>query len=227
MVNINKILSDKYEKYFDYLNQKMIVEQIIKRGINNPGLINALKEVKRHYFLPDNLKTRAYDDCAVEIMPNQTISQPYIVALMIDLLDIKETDKVIEIGTGTGWQTTLLAKMAKEVYSVDIRDTLYEFSRKKIFEIFKCSNVKLKIDDGSKGWKEYSPFNKIIVSCSTDNIPEELINQLSENGKMIIPVGPVNSQKLKIIEKDNNGNISIKDNLDVIFVRMEKLQNNQ
>jgi len=227
MVAINKMLNEKYEKYFEYLNEKMIHNQIIKRGIKKDEVIDSFRKVRRDIFLPSNLKTRAYDDSAIEILPGQTISQPYVVALMLELLDLSKEHKVLEIGTGTGWQTVLLSKLAKEVYSIDIRDTLYKFASERIFDIFKCSNVKLKIDDGYNGWEEYSPFDRIIVSCSTDEIPQKLVEQLSENnGVMVIPVGSELNQKLKVIRK-NKEKIDISENIDVVFVRLIRSMQNQ
>lgn len=221
MVDINKILEEKYEKYFDYLNQNMIVNQIIKRGITNTKLINAIKEVKRHWFVPDSLKTRAYDDTPIEIAPHQTISQPYIVAFMIDMLNINNNDRVLEIGTGTGWQTTILSKLAKEVYSIEIRETLKEFAIERINR-YGNKNVFLKIDDGINGWFEKSPFDKIIISCAIEEIPKKLLDQLSNNGRMILPLGKSTYQKLNIIIKDSSGEIKIEDSLDVLFVMMER-----
>ncbi|MCX7648349.1 MAG: protein-L-isoaspartate(D-aspartate) O-methyltransferase [Elusimicrobiales bacterium] len=222
-MDINKILSEKYEKYFDYLNQKMITEHLIKRGIKNSGLLDAIKQIKRHDFLPNNLKTRAYDDAAIEILPGQTISQPYITAFMIELLDPQKKDKVLEIGTGTGWQTAILSKLSKEVYSIDIRKDLYEFSKKNI-EKYGCENIKLKIGDGYKGWEEFAPFDKIILSCAPEDIPNSLIAQLKNNGKMVLPCGKYD-QKLKILAKNEKGDIETKDSLDVVFVKMEKFIN--
>jgi protein-L-isoaspartate(D-aspartate) O-methyltransferase len=219
-IDINKILSDKYEKYFDYLNQNMIVNQIMGRGIKNTELIAAIKLVKRHYFLPDSLKTRAYDDCAIEILPEQTISQPYVVALMIALVDIKKEDRVLEIGTGTGWQTTILSKLSKEVYSIDIRDSLFEFASKRI-ERYGNNNVYLKIGDGKEGWVEKSPFDKIIVSCATNEIPQKLLEQIKNGGKMVLPVEKEGSQRLNLIQKDKEGMIKTEESIDVVFVRMK------
>lgn len=220
-MDINRILSEKYQKYFDYLNQKMITEHLIKRGIKNTDIINAIKNVKRHDFLPENLKTRAYDDAAIEIIPSQTISQPYIVAFMLELLEPDKEDRVLEIGTGTGWQTAILSKIVKEVYSVDIRKNLYDFSLNNLKK-YNCSNVKLKIDDGHNGWQEFAPFDKIIISCASEEIPQKLVEQLKNNGRMVIPKGKY-SQKLNLLIKKENGEIEIKDSLDVLFVKMEKL----
>ena len=224
MVDINRILSEKYEKYFDYLNHKMVLEQLIKRGIKKKDVIEAFKKIRRDIFIPPHLKTRAYDDAAIEILPNQTISQSYVVALMLELLELNKEQRVLEIGTGTGWQTMLLSCLAKEVYSIDIRETLNEFARDRLFNIFSSKNVKLKTDDGYNGWKEFSPFDRIIVGCSTDEIPPELISQLSDNkGIMVIPVGKENNQKLKVVKK-NKEKIEISDSIDVLFVRLIREQ---
>lgn len=218
--DIIKRLGERYERYFDYLNQKMITHQIIDRGIDDPTIIDAIKTTPRHLFLPDNLKSRAYDDTAVEILPGQTISQPYIVALMIKLLRVNKNHKVLEIGTGTGWQTTILSKLSKEVYSIDIRDTLFNYALERIKKLSQ-GNVYLKIADGYYGWAENSPFDRIIVSCASDEIPQPLIDQLGPQGVMVMPQGGRSFQKLKVIEKTEDG-IKITDSIDVIFVMMER-----
>ncbi|MGC8867653.1 MAG: protein-L-isoaspartate(D-aspartate) O-methyltransferase [Elusimicrobiales bacterium] len=221
MTDIIKKLSEKYQKYFEYLSQKLISEKIISRGITSPQIIDAIKSTPRHEFVPDNLKTRAYDDCAIEILPEQTISQPYIVALMIDMLEIEKNHKILEIGTGTGWQTCILSKLAKEVYSVDIRDTLYNFALERIKK-YSENNVFLKIDDGFYGWKEKSPFDRIIVSCAAEKTPQPLIEQLSIGGIMIIPVGGQSYQKLLKIKKISENQIESEEGSDVVFVKMKR-----
>lgn len=221
--DIIKKLGEKYEKYFDYLNQKMITEQLIKRGITEPDIINAIKTTPRHIFVPDNLKPRSYDNSAIEIYPGQTISQPYIVALMIKLLKLNKTHKVLEIGTGTGWQTTILSKLSKEVYSIDIRDTLFNYALERIKKLSE-GNVYLKIDDGYNGWEEHSPFDRIIVSCASNEIPKSLIDQLSTDGIMVIPQGNQHWQRLKVIEKTSKNEIKITESVDVVFVRMERFK---
>jgi len=193
----------------------------MERGIKNPAVIDAMKDVKRHYFVTDNLKTRAYDDCAIELMPDQTISQPYIVALMIELLDPQRDNRILEIGTGSGWQTTILSKLVKEVYSIDIKDTLFNFAEERI-KRYGNNNVYLKIDDGSKGWEEKSPFDKIIVSCATTEIPQKLVDQLKNGGRMVLPVEKEGKQKLNLIKKDEEGKIKTEESIDVIFVKMKR-----
>lgn len=221
MDDIFKKLKDKYKIYFDYLSQKMITENIIKRGITDPQIIEAIKTTPRHDFVPDNLKTRAYDDCALEILPGQTISQPYIVALMIKMLELDKTHRVLEIGTGTGWQTCLLSKLAKEVYSIDIRDTLYRFAEEKIKK-YSNGNVYLKIADGFYGWEDKSPFDRIILSCASDSIPQPLLKQLHPGGIMILPLGSTAYQKLTKITKISDKEIKTQDYIDVIFVKMKR-----
>lgn len=212
------ILKEKFEKYYDFLNKKMIEEQIIKRGIKNEKLIDTLYKIKRHFFIPDSFKTRAYDDCAIEIEPEQTISQPYITALLVELLELQGSEKVLEIGTGTGWQTAILSQLSKEVFSIDIRDNLYEFSRKNL-EKLNISNVKLKIADGKEGWQEEAPFERIVINCYTEKIPEKLFQQLADNGILVAPIGNEFSQILKVYKKSKE-KITQKDSIPVRFVKM-------
>jgi len=215
---IENILKDKFEKYYDFLNKKMIEEQLIKRGIKDKKLIETLYEIKRHFFIPLSLKTRSYDDCAIEISPGQTISQPYITALMIELLELSGNEKVLEIGTGTAWQTAILARMAKEIYSVEIRETLNNFALENIKK-FNFQNIKMKIDDGKKGWIEESPFDRIIINCATQKVPDTLFDQLSDKGILLAPIGNDECQILKIYNKNGN-NIQERQSIPVRFVKM-------
>jgi len=216
---IEKILGDKFEKYFDFLNEKMIQEQIVKRGVKDERVLAAMARIKRHLFLPDALRSRAYDDYAIELYPGQTISQPYITALMTELLRLKGGEKILEIGTGTGYQTALLAELGKEVFSIDIKKELYELSLAGLLKAQKAAKVKLKTGDGREGWLEFSPFDRIILTCAVDDIPEALFGQLAENGLLLAPVGAEEWQSLKIYEKAG-GKVSEKAGIAVKFVRM-------
>ncbi|MCK9411550.1 MAG: protein-L-isoaspartate(D-aspartate) O-methyltransferase [Prolixibacteraceae bacterium] len=207
----------KKDKYF--LQRKTMVEQQIKeRGIHNPRVLGALMDVQRHKFVPDEYKSFSYDDRPLPIGHNQTISQPYIVAYMTEILNPEPTKKVLEIGTGSGYQAAILSLLYKEVYTIEIIGALGEQS-KKVFAEEGYSNIKVKIGDGYQGWKEYAPFDAIIVTCAPTNIPQSLVQQLSEGGKMIIPVGKPFNQVLYLLEK-RGGKIRKTATLSVQFVPM-------
>ena len=205
------------DKYF-LLRKSMVEQQIKERGIHNTKVLNALMDVPRHKFVPDEYKNFAYDDRPLPIGFNQTISQPYIVAYMTDILNSDNTNKVLEIGTGSGYQAAILSLLYKEVYTIEIIGPLGE-KAKKVFAEEGYSNVKVKIGEGYQGWKEYAPFDAIIVTCAPTNIPQSLVQQLAEGGKMIIPVGKPYNQVLYLLEK-RDGKIRKKATLSVQFVPM-------
>ena len=176
----------------------------------------AFEGLDRSYFLDDN-KDLAHLDRPLSIGHEQTISQPSLVLHMTELLDPREDSRILEIGTGSGYQTALLSKLSGEVYTVERIEELYEKSKDRLLH-GGYSNVKFKLDDGSKGWKEYSPYDGIMVTAAAENIPEELIDQLSPGGRMIIPVGDLFEQDLMVVEKDMDGNISKESVFKVRFV---------
>jgi protein-L-isoaspartate(D-aspartate) O-methyltransferase len=207
----------KEDKYFR--QRKTMVEQQIKdRGIRNKKVLDALMNVPRHKFVPEEYKSYSYDDRPLPIGYNQTISQPYIVAYMTEILNPDSTKKVLEIGTGSGYQAAILSLLYKDVYTVEIIEALGE-KAKKVFDEEGYNNVKVKIGDGYQGWKEYAPFDAIIVTCAPTNIPQPLVEQLAEGGKMIIPVGEHYNQVLYLLEK-RNGKIHKTETLPVVFVPM-------
>jgi|SRR5690554_2831162 len=163
-----------------------------EKGIKDPRVLTAIEKVPRHLFvLNDNLSI-AYADCPLPIGYGQTISQPYIVALMTELLELKETDRVLEIGTGSGYQTAVLAELAREVYTIEIIKPLVEKARHTL-EILGYSNIQFRTDDGYYGWREAAPFQAIIVTAAYNQIPPPLKKQLSEDGRLVIPIGPPNA----------------------------------
>ncbi len=194
----------------------MIKEHLVKRGIRDKRVIEAFRKVNRELFIPPSLKKHSYDDNPLPIGEGQTISQPYIVAYMIEKLQLTPDDKVLEIGTGSGYQTALLAEIVKEVYTVEMKETLL-LKAKKILNTLGYKNIHFKIGDGKEGWKEYSPYNKIVVSAAPLEIPDALIEQLANEGKMIIPAGGF-MQYLYLIHKDKNGRIKKEKTLPVSFV---------
>jgi len=198
--------------------KRMVQKQIIARGIKNQAVINAMLTVKRHLFVPEKYINQAYDDCPLPIDDGQTISQPYIVAYMTEILDLNTSDRVLEIGTGSGYQAAVLAEICDSIFSIEIFPSLGN-NAIQLYKNLGITNVYIKIGDGYKGWIEKSPCDAILVTCSPTHIPQPLINQLSEGGKMIIPVGPSYSQKLVLMKKEN-GKLIRKEVLPVRFVPM-------
>ncbi len=199
--------------------QRMVKEDIQKRGIDDPRLLEAMLKVKRHLFVPKDYRHLAYEDRPLPIGEGQTISQPYIVALMTYHLHIKPGDKVLEIGTGSGYQAAILAELAKEVYTIEIIEKLAEKAQERLKRLG-YRNVWVKCGDGFFGWKEHAPYDAIIVTCAAPKIPEHLIEQLKEGGRMILPLGDDPFfQSLTLITK-REGKIEKKQITAVVFVPM-------
>jgi protein-L-isoaspartate(D-aspartate) O-methyltransferase len=188
--------NDKYEK----IRQRMVSEQIVARGIKDQKVIKAMLKVERHLFVPKNKERMAYEDRPLPIGEGQTISQPYIVALMTETLELKENMKVLEIGTGSGYQAAVLAEIVSEVYTIEIIQSLGLKAKKTLNEL-NYKNINFRIGDGFKGWAESAPYDAIIVTCAPSDIPKPLENQLKEGGKIIIPMGGSIAQELVLFEK--------------------------
>ena len=206
------------EKYFTNLREKMVKEQIEARGIKDKKVLEAMRKVPRHKFVPEKYRHYAYEDRPLPIGLGQTISQPYIVALMTELLELDENDKVLEVGTGSGYQAAVLAEIVEKVYSVEILEKLGKEAKKRLKNLG-YTNVEIKIADGYYGWKENAPYDAIIVTCAAEHVPPPLIKQLKEGGKMCIPVGGIFFQNLMLIEK-KEGKVISKNILPVRFVPM-------
>jgi len=206
--------SDSFEKKRD----RMVLEQIELRGVNDRAVLKAMRKVPRHKFVPDIYMEYAYNDYPLPIGEEQTISQPYIVAYMTAALKLEPNDKVLEIGTGSGYQAAVLAEICDSVYTIEIFESLGNKALK-LLNSLHYDNIKVKIGDGYKGWPEFSPFDVIIVTCSPSEIPQPLIDQLKEGGRMIIPVGLKNNQNLVLLKK-KNGKIKQHSVLPVRFVPM-------
>ena len=181
--------------------KRMVESQIKARGIKDKLLLDAMQKVPRHLFIPDGLIDEAYADYPLPIGNEQTISQPYIVALMTELLELKPTDKVLEIGTGSGYQAAILAEIAKKVITVERINNLTDKAKEKLS---KYKNIEIISGDGKLGYEKESPYDAIIVTAATNKIPKPLINQLKEGGNLIIPVGDFIYQKLLQIKKTKN-----------------------
>ena len=181
------------------LHRKELVEKLRKSGIKNNNVLNAIGNVKRELFVKDEFKKYAYENIALPVNSNQTISQPFTVAFMTELLEVKPGDKVLEIGTGSGYQSAILKELGAEVYSIERIKELYESAKDKLSQL--GYDVRLKNDDGTKGWVANSPFDKIIVTAGSPKIPRQLLEQMNTGGRMVIPVGDERSQKLLLVKK--------------------------
>ncbi len=173
---------------FARLREKMVNRQIINRGVKDKRVIRAMLSVPRHLFVPENYLSESYEDHPLPIGEGQTISQPYIVAFMTEVLNLKPEDRILEIGTGSGYQAAVLAEMVNEVYTIELLPSLADRARN-ILEQLGYTNIHVKTGDGFKGWPEKAPFDAIIVTCAPDKIPQALVDQLNEGGRIIIPVG--------------------------------------
>ncbi len=198
--------------------EDMVRYQIKARGVKDKKVLDAMLKVERHLFVPPEYISQAYEDHPLPVGEGQTISQPYIVALMTEVLDPDSTKRVLEIGTGSGYQAAVLAEICDSVYTIEIFESLGT-KAKNLLKVLDYDNVKVKIGDGYKGWEEHSPFDAIIVTCAPTHIPQPLKDQLTEGGKMIIPVGESYAQELVLLEK-KNGRIVQKDIIAVRFVPM-------
>jgi protein-L-isoaspartate(D-aspartate) O-methyltransferase len=181
----------------------MVEKQIISRGVTNEKVIKTMTEVERHLFVPKNLRGATYEDTPLPIGHGQTISQPYIVAYMTEAAQLKSGDRVLEIGTGSGYQAAILAEMVKEVYTIEIVKPLADSARTRLEEMG-YKNITVRWGDGYKGWKEKAPFDVIIVTAAPPEIPEELVKQLNSGGRMVVPVGSF-FQELYLITKTDKG----------------------
>lgn len=184
--------------------EKMIRTQLAERGIHDVRVLAAMGEVPRHEFVPENLQADAYEDHPLPIGEGQTISQPYIVAAMLEQLVLQASDRVLEIGTGSGYVTALLSLLCAEVYSVERHAQLAASAESALHRSeyrLGYRNVKIRVGDGREGWDEYAPFDAILVSAATAEMPSTLFAQLREGGRMMVPIGPSSSQELQLICK--------------------------
>lgn len=200
--------------------RKAMVERDIKgRAINDPAVLMAMEKVPRHLFVDTRLQDQAYSDYPLPIGQGQTISQPYIVALMTQCLGLKKKDKVLEIGTGSGYQTAVLAEIVQQVYTVEIIKALADRAAALLKSLGYC-NITFKTGDGYQGWKEYAPYDAILVTCSVDSIPPLLAAQLKEGGKIILPLGDARTVQTLVLGVKQGGTIERKNISAVRFVPM-------
>ena len=203
---------------FFALRNRMVKNQIEARGITDEKLLQAFRNVERHRFVPAEYTAYAYNDSPLPIEEGQTISQPYIVAFMTDILELKPGDKVLEIGTGSGYQAAILAEICDSVFTIEIFERL-GIRAQKLFDELEYNNIFTRIGDGYKGWPEHAPFDAIVVTASPEKIPEPLKEQLAEGGRMIVPVGKDPVQQLVLLRK-RKGKIREERILPVRFVPM-------
>lgn len=196
---------------------RMVETQIRNRGVSDSRVLRAMETVPRHEFVPKNSVNQAYDDHPLFIGHGQTISQPYIVALMTEVLHLQPGDRVLEIGTGSGYQAAVLAELVDSVYSIEIVEELGVEAAQRL-EALGYDNVNVRIGDGYQGWPEEAPFDAVIVTAAPETVPRELVNQLAEGGRMVLPVG-IGIQELLLIER-KDGKVTQRHITSVRFVPM-------
>jgi protein-L-isoaspartate(D-aspartate) O-methyltransferase len=185
---------------FSTQREQMVRSQLAERGIRDPRVLEAMRSAPRHEFVLEEFRDRAYEDYPLPIGEGQTISQPYIVAAMLEHLALRENDRVLEVGTGSGYVTALLSVLCAEVFSVERYASLAELARATLLRLG-YNNVAIRVGDGTLGWSEFALFDAILVSAATPEVPPALFEQLREGGRMILPVGPAWSQELQLIRK--------------------------
>lgn len=203
---------------FTTARERMVSEQLACRGISDSNVLKVMSEVPRHLFVDDAMQGRAYGDHPLPIASDQTISQPLIVAAMTQALQLQGTEKVLEIGTGSGYQAAVLSRLCANVYTVERINTLLAGARK-IFDQLRCYNILSRLDDGTMGWREHAPYDAIIVTAGSPEIPEPLIDQLADPGRMVIPVGERDVQELHYLTKID-GEIDVQQLESVRFVSL-------
>jgi protein-L-isoaspartate(D-aspartate) O-methyltransferase len=197
--------------------ERMVREQIQARGISRPEVLNAMRSVPRHWFVPADLADSAYRDHPLPIGEGQTISQPYIVALMTELLDLKPSEQVLEIGTGSGYQAAVLSGLASKVYTIEIKQRLF-INASNTLKIYDYKNVMCRHGDGYFGWREAAPFDAIMITAAVDHIPPPLIAQLKDGGRLVLPLGsPFGYQNLVLVTKRGE-DVVLRNIIGVLFV---------
>ncbi len=200
------------------LRERMVRDQIERRGVRHAGVLKAMREVERHLFVPESLRRSAYEDHPLPIGHGQTISQPYIVAAMTEMLDPKPADRVLEIGTGSGYQAAVLARLVRHVYTIELVEPLGRQAQA-LLERLGYKNVTVRIGDGYEGWPGEAPFDKILLTAAPPDVPPKLIEQLKPGGRLVAPVG-TGWQELVVIDKDAKGGVRRRTEFPVMFVPM-------
>ncbi len=206
--------------FYQLLRQAMIENQIIDRGVSDERVIKAMNDVPRHLFVKESLRDLAYADGPLPIGYNQTISQPYIVAYMTEILQPDTHHIVLEVGTGSGYQAAILSKLVNHVYSIEIIPELGKEATSRLDKLG-YDNVTVKIGDGYNGWEEHAPFDRIIVTAAPEQIPKKLVDQLKSGGLMVLPVGKTSfGQDMRVVKKDRTGQVTTQETIPVRFVPM-------
>ncbi len=206
------------EQAFQELRDRMVNDQIVARGIVDKRVIEAMRRVPRHEFVPSELAFQAYEDHPLSIGWGQTISQPFIVAFMTQAVDLQPASRVLEVGTGSGYQAAVLAQICDEVYSIEIIPELAERAAA-VLKVLGYDNIHVTTGDGYEGWPEHAPYDAIVVTCSPTDVPPPLVEQLAEGGRMIIPIDENGNQSLVLMNK-KDGRLSRRSILPVLFVPM-------
>jgi protein-L-isoaspartate(D-aspartate) O-methyltransferase len=191
------------EDYYNGLRKGMVKRQIAARGVADSRVLEAMLNVPRHLFVPRDLHDRAYDDSPLPIGDGQTISQPYMVAWMTELLEVEENDRVLEIGTGSGYQAAILCELAREVFSIEKYSSLSRQAGERLRDLG-YTNISIRVGDGTLGWPEEAPFDGIMVTAGAPSIPQPLLEQLAEGGRLVIPVGSSGMQMLHLVRRRGN-----------------------
>jgi protein-L-isoaspartate(D-aspartate) O-methyltransferase len=192
----------------------------IGRSELDERVLAVMRDVPRHLFVPSPVAPAAYEDTPLPIGFNKTISQPFMVALMTDLLDPQPTDHVLEVGTGLGYQTAILARLVAKVWSVEVVEEFAESARERLKRLA-VENVKIRVGDGSRGWPEHAPYDKVLVAAGANEVPTALIAQLKPSGRLVMPLGPAEDQRLSVIKKEADGNLKARGIMPVRFSELE------
>lgn len=186
---------------FDEQRREMVEQQLRARGVRDPRVLETMLQVPRHEFVPEEFRAQAYEDHPLPIGKEQTISQPLIIAISLQALALSGLESVLEVGTGSGYQTALLARLARQVYSVERHPDLADAAERPL-RLLGFDNVQVSIRDGSQGWSEHSPYDAILVSAAAPSVPKSLVEQLGDGGRMVIPVGPPHTQELLLVRRN-------------------------
>lgn len=204
---------------FDVSRKRMVETQIIARGITDRRVIDAMQKLPRHLFVQEAMASQAYNDTSLPIGEKQTISQPYMVAIMTEMLQLSGRERVLEIGTGSGYQAALLSYLANRVYTIERIPSLAAKARK-LFDSLGLTNISMKIDDGTVGWASEAPFDAIIVTAGAPDIPQALLGQLLPEGRLLVPVGDHAAQMLTLVKKTDDGGYSAEKSTPCRFVKL-------